>query len=88
MINLRTELMLIIHNDRGRFAHVALKIEEAAGRSVRPASAFMTDAVAKPMRQLSGLLASVRAVVESLRASESPSQPRPTHFPGDKDMFV
>ena len=76
--------MLIIHNDRGRFAHVALKIEEAAGRSVRPASAFMTDAVAKPMRQLSVLLASIRAAVESLRTSEPPPRPQPTHFPEDK----
>lgn len=52
------------------------------------AGAFMTDAVAKPMRQLSALLASVRAVVESLRASEPPPRPQPTHFPGDKDMSV
>ncbi len=52
------------------------------------AGAFLTDAVAKPMRQLSALLASVRAVVESLRTSGPPPQPQPTRFPGDKDTFV
>lgn len=56
--------------------------------SIDHAGAFMTDAVAKPMRQLSALLASVRAAVESLRTSEPSPQPQPTHFPGDKDMFV
>lgn len=49
---------------------------------------FMTDAVAKPMRQLSGLLASVKAVVESLRAAEQPRRDQPAHTPADRDMFI
>ena len=55
--------------------------------AVERAGGFMADAVAKPMRQLSAILASVRAAIESLRTSrgrarsdESPS--------GDHDMFV
>jgi septal ring factor EnvC (AmiA/AmiB activator) len=48
---------------------------------------FMTDTVTKPMRQISGLLASAKAVIESLRSDPS------THAVGekargDKDMFV
>lgn len=40
------------------------RVERAAG--------FMTDAVTKPMRQLSGIIASVRAAVEALRSTEVP----------------
>jgi uncharacterized protein YoxC len=52
------------------------------------AASFMSDAVSKPMRQLAGLLASAKAVVETLRATApvhhvSGDEPR-----GDKDMFV
>ena len=52
------------------------------------ATGFMSDAVSKPMRQVAGLLASAKAVVESLRG-DAPG----THVPGDpvrgdKDMFV
>ncbi len=52
------------------------------------AGVFMTEALAKPMRQLSGLLVSARAVVEALRTSEGSTHSQPTHIPGDKDMFV
>ena len=47
---------------------------------------FLTEAVNKPVRQISGLLASVKAVVESLRASEF-GQNR-SNSPGDDDTFV
>jgi signal transduction histidine kinase len=50
---------------------------------------FMSDAVNKPMRQFSAILASVKAVVESLRsgAPGPRSQANPTPR-GDNDMFV
>lgn len=54
--------------------------------AVDQASAFVADAVARPVRQLSGLLAGVKAIVESLRSSE-PSC-RETAVLDDKDMFV
>jgi methyl-accepting chemotaxis protein len=38
---------------------------------VERAGSFVSDAVAKPMRQLSGVIASVKAVVDTLRDSES-----------------
>lgn len=50
------------------------------------AGAFVADAVSKPVRQISGLLASLKAIVESLRNSSSAH--RETHAPSDKDMFV
>lgn len=52
--------------------------------TVDRASVFVTDTVSKPVRQLSGLLASVKAIVESLRTAEST---RHVHTPGD-DPFV
>jgi signal transduction histidine kinase len=50
---------------------------------------FMSDAVNKPMRQFSAILASVKAVIESLRsgAPTTRSQSNPTPR-GDNDMFV
>jgi len=52
------------------------------------ANAFMTDAIAKPMRQFSAVLASAKAVVESLRNSEPASRSKSNHAPGENDMFV
>jgi hypothetical protein len=49
---------------------------------------FMTDTVAKPMRQLSGLLAAAKAVVESLRTAEPAPRPQADNSAGEKDMFV
>jgi ABC-type transporter Mla subunit MlaD len=52
------------------------------------AGSFMSDAVSKPMRQLAGILASAKAVVETLRTG-APEPPAPADHPlGDKDMFV
>jgi DNA anti-recombination protein RmuC len=53
---------------------------------------FMTDAVNKPIRQFSAILASVKAVVESLRNGapepNSHSNARPNPPSRDHDMFV
>ena len=56
--------------------------------SIDRAAGFMSGAISKPMRQLSGVLASIKAVVESLR-----SDTHGPHVPGapprgDNDMFV
>ena len=42
----------------------------SALNAVDQASGFVAEAVNKPLRQLSGLLASVKAIIESLRASD------------------
>ena len=52
------------------------------------ASNFMADAVARPMRQVSAVLASVKAAVESLRSAEPGPRSRPGNSPGDNDLFV
>jgi len=50
---------------------------------------FMSDTVHKPMRQFSAILASVKAVVESLRSSAPASRSQANPSPrGDNDMFV
>jgi len=41
---------------------------------VERAGTFMSDAVAKPMRQLSGVIASIKAAIESLRGVEAEPQ--------------
>jgi methyl-accepting chemotaxis protein len=43
--------------------------------AVDRAGSFLTDAVGKPARQLAGMLASVKAVVESLRNSDAAFRP-------------
>jgi len=52
------------------------------------ASSFMADAVAKPMRQVSAVIASVKAAVESLRSAEPGPRSHPGNSPGDSDLFV
>jgi hypothetical protein len=49
---------------------------------------MVADAIQKPVRQISALLASVKAVVESLRSSGPASRSRTNHAAGDDDMFV
>ena len=52
--------------------------------AVDRAGIFLSDAVSKPARQLAGVLASVKAVVESLRSSEEAfRQPPPPEDYGD-----
>jgi phage-related protein len=61
--------------------------------AVDRASTFVSEAVAKPLRQLSGILASAKAVVESLRnAATAEPRPQPARPPaghplGEKDVF-
>lgn len=52
------------------------------------AGSFVNDAVTKPMRQLSGILASIKAVVDTLRAPEPVARRRANRAPGDPEMFV
>jgi ElaB/YqjD/DUF883 family membrane-anchored ribosome-binding protein len=54
--------------------------------AVDKASAFVTETVSKPVRQLSGVLASIKAIVESLSATSSKFREPSVH--DDKDMFV
>ncbi len=53
---------------------------------------FLNEAVQTPVRQVNGVVAAAKAVVESLRAPAPPRRrPRPTPSPmvaDDKDLFV
>jgi len=53
--------------------------------SVDRASGYVLDAVNKPVRQISGLLASIKAIVESLRHSETAL--RTNHYNDDQDFI-
>jgi methyl-accepting chemotaxis protein len=52
------------------------------------AGAFVSGAVNRPMRQVSGILASIKAVVEALRTPEPAPRTHTNHVPGDPEMFV
>jgi uncharacterized protein YoxC len=52
------------------------------------ASAFMADTLSKPMRQLSALLASAKAVMESLRSQEPAPRSQRNQSSSDGDLFV
>jgi len=54
--------------------------------AVDKASGFVTHAVEKPVRQISGLVAALKAIVESLRTSEAHYREHDIH--DDKDLFV
>jgi hypothetical protein len=86
---------------RSTVAHVLVRVNRQASRvdamltgildTVDRASGFVTDAVSRPMRQLSRLLASAKAIIESLRSSESALRQTRSHrdpSSADKDIFV
>ena len=58
--------------------------------TVDKTGAAVADAVNRPVKQISGLLASAKAVVESLRetAVPPPHAPPPPRSRGDRDLFV
>ena len=54
--------------------------------AVDRASVFVSDSVAKPMRQLSAILASAKAAIEALRTAEpAVASSRPNQAPGNED---
>ncbi len=56
--------------------------------AVERAAIFMTDTVAKPMRQLSAVLASAKAVVESLRNGTSDGRAQQEHANSEQDFYA
>jgi arginine deiminase len=75
----------------GRARRQAVRVDKLFSNvldAVDRAGSFMADSVAKPMRQFSALLASAKAVVESLRNAESASATRPSRPPVDNDPFI
>ncbi len=76
------EILERIRRQSSRMDSMLTNIFDAMDRT----AGFMTESISKPMRQLSGVLASAKAVVESLR---TPPEPTPIdQGRTDKDMFV
>jgi ABC-type transporter Mla subunit MlaD len=86
---------------RSTVAHVLVRVNRQTNRvdamltgildAVDRASGFVTDAVSRPMRQLSRILASAKAIVESLRNAEPVPREMRSHgdpSSSDKDIFV
>jgi len=79
-----------------RLRHQAARLDAMASKvlnGVDHAAGFVTDTIAKPMRQFAALLASAKAVVDSLRGTQPAPAPRPLRSPTErppsvKDMFV
>lgn len=76
----------------GRVRHQAGRVDTMLSSvfdAVERASAFMADTVAKPVRQISAILASAKAVVESLRTVDpAAARSRSNQAHGDNDLFV
>jgi hypothetical protein len=71
-----------VRSQTGRIDHMFSGTLDAVDK----ASGFVTHAVEKPVRQISGLVAALKAVVESLRSSEGHHDDH--GIADDKDMFV
>jgi hypothetical protein len=79
-----SDLIERIQNQSIRIDTMFTQVLDAVDR----ATGFMTDTVTKPMRQLAGLLASAKAVVEAFRSDNPLPHPTSSEPRGDKDMFV
>jgi ABC-type transporter Mla subunit MlaD len=77
------EIIVRIRGQANRFDALITDLLDGVDR----ASNFMSDAVSKPMRQFSAILASIKAAVESLRSVEHGPHAQPVKS-GDNDMFV
>ncbi len=76
-----TEIIEKVRRQTSRLDSMVTSVLDAVDR----AGGFVAEAVSKPVRQLSGLVASIKAILESLRSTAE--HPRSTHFRDDKDMF-
>ena len=80
-----TELVERMRHQAARLDSMTTAVLDVVDR----AGAFLADAVSKPLRQISGVLASARAVIDSLRSPvPDGNKAPPAHAPADKDMFV
>ncbi|MGA2570063.1 MAG: hypothetical protein ABSF23_06050 [Terracidiphilus sp.] len=75
------EIIARVRTQTGRIDALLTSVLDAVER----AGGFMTDAVAKPMRQLSAILASVKAAVEALRTIDAAP---PDDTRGGTDLFI
>jgi methyl-accepting chemotaxis protein len=86
--NVQTTVTEISERARHQASRVDFMVTSMLDKADR-AGAIVNDAVIRPLRQVTGVMAWVRAVVESLRAPQSP-QPKPPvdDTKGDSGMFI
>jgi len=77
-----TEIMERLHRQTNRLDVMFTTVLDAVDR----AGGFVAETVSRPVRQVSGLLSSIRAIIESLRTPGGGA--REPHEASDKDMFV
>ena len=79
-----TEIIERVRNQASRIDALLATTLDAVDR----ATGFMSETMSRPMRQLSALVASVKAAVESLRSFEPAPRPHQDQESGDSDLFV
>jgi uncharacterized protein YoxC len=81
------DMQLAANEVIGRAQRLAARLDTMASKvldNVERAAEFMSDTVAKPIRQVNGVLASVRAVVDTFRATDdSPRRRHASYDPVD-----
>jgi phage-related protein len=81
------EIMEKMRRQTNRLDHMFTTVLDAVDR----AGGFVAETVSRPVRQISALLSSIKAMIESLRtpqAEQRPGRAASERPPGDKDMFV
>ncbi len=78
-----TELIDRLRRQGARMDSMMTKTLDTVDRAAN----FMTETISKPMRQLSAVLASAKAVVETLRTGAPESRPKPEHLQDNPDYF-
>ncbi len=77
-----TEMLEKVRHQTSRLDAIFTGVLDTVDR----ASGVVSQTVRIPLRQLSAIAASIKAVVSTLRNGKP--APAPTHSPADKDMFV
>jgi len=86
-IQLQSATVEIVARAKGQAGRVDTMLSGVLD-SVDRAGNYLAGAVNKPIRQVSALLSSIKAAIESLRTSGPVSRSQSNHAPGDNDIFV
>jgi signal transduction histidine kinase len=79
-----TEIMERVRRQTSRLDTMCTGLLDTADRATR----VVSEVIQAPLRQISALAASVKAVLGALRVPARRPQPAETHSPADRDMFV
>ncbi|MGD0911630.1 MAG: hypothetical protein ABR928_07030 [Terracidiphilus sp.] len=85
--NVQTTVTEISERARHQAGRIDFMVTSALDKADH-AGAIVNDVVTKPLRQITGVMAWLRAVVETMRAPQSPGPKPPVEGKGDSGMFV